>query len=113
MAPTTVPWTITWLPRSVVGLRRIGFMSVWGAMPQAAACTACARPISPPSGVTAELSAMFWDLNGATLRPRFLRMRQMPAVMTDLPTSEPVPPMNRDLQLTDDIWQPDLARLSF
>ena len=68
-------------------------MSVCGAMPQAAAWTACARPISPPSGVTAELSAMFCDLNGATRRPRFLRMRQRPAAMTDLPTSEPVPPI--------------------
>ena len=45
----------------------------------------------PPSGVTAELSAMFWDLKGATRRPRFLRIRQIPAVMTDFPTSDPVP----------------------
>ncbi|EKG44769.1 hypothetical protein VCHC41A1_3466, partial [Vibrio cholerae HC-41A1] len=28
-------------------------MCTLGAIPQACACTACARPISPPSGVTA------------------------------------------------------------
>ena len=30
------------------------------------ACTTCARPISLPSAVMNELSAMFCDLNGAT-----------------------------------------------
>jgi len=34
---------------------------------------------------------MFWDLKGATRRPRVLRMRQIPAVSTDFPTSEAVP----------------------
>src|SRR5512140_4020286 len=91
MVRTTRPWTITWLPVSEFGFRRTGFMSVWGGMPQAAACTAWARPISPPSGVTAELRAMFWDLKGATRTPRFLRIRQKPAVRTDFPTSDPVP----------------------
>ena len=62
------------------------------------ACTAWARPISPPSGVTAELRAMFWDLNGATRIPRFLSIRQKPAVRTDFPTSDPVPQNIRALQ---------------
>ena len=66
-------------------------MSVCGGTRQASACTPWARPISPPSGVTAELSAMFCDLKGATAMPRRVRMRQNPAVITDLPTSEPVP----------------------
>lgn len=34
---------------------------------------------------------MFWDLNGATARPRFFRIRQKPAESTDFPTSEAVP----------------------
>ncbi len=41
-------------------------MSTVGSMPAAAACAACARPISPPSSVTAAFSDMFCDLNGAT-----------------------------------------------
>ena len=91
MLRTTRPCTITWLPVSELGFKSTGFMSVWGGMPQASACTAWARPISPPSGVTAELSAMFWDLKGATEMPRRFRMRQNPAQMIDFPTSEPVP----------------------
>ena len=67
MLPCTTPLTITWLPTSVVGLRRMGFMRTSGAMPAASACTTCARPISPPAAVMKELSAMFWLLNGATL----------------------------------------------
>ena len=37
-----------------------------GAIPAASACTTWARPISPPSAVMKEFSAMFWLLNGAT-----------------------------------------------
>jgi hypothetical protein len=44
-------------------------MSTEGATPAASACIACARPISLPSGVTNELSAMFCALNGATSIP--------------------------------------------
>ena len=59
---------MTWAPMSVDGLSSTGFMSVWGARPAAMACRAWARPISPPSTVTAELSAMFCGLNGTTAR---------------------------------------------
>ena len=41
-------------------------MSIDGSSPAASAWSACARPISPPSAATNELSAMFWALNGAT-----------------------------------------------
>ena len=66
-------------------------MSVCGASPQARACSACARPISPPSAVTAALLDMFCGLNGATDRPRRRAARQSPATSIDLPTFEPVP----------------------
>jgi len=45
-------------------------MSVTGSVPQARACNAWARPISPPSAVTAALFDMFCGLNGRTLSPR-------------------------------------------
>ncbi len=41
-------------------------MSTRGSTPQARACSACARPISPPSAVTAALLLMFCGLNGRT-----------------------------------------------
>lgn len=41
-------------------------MSTVGSMPAAPAWAARARPISPPSGVTAAFSDMFWDLKEAT-----------------------------------------------
>ena len=66
MLPTTCPFTITWLPESVVGFSKIGFIRTSGAIPAASACTTWARPISPPSAVMKEFSAMFWLLNGAT-----------------------------------------------
>ena len=55
-----------WLPVSLVGFRRIGFMSTLGSTPAHSACMTCARPISSPSFVMKELSAMFWLLKGAT-----------------------------------------------
>src|ERR1700712_4549798 len=60
-------------------------------MPQASACNACARPISPPSAVTAALLDMFCGLNGATLRPGSRAARHSPATSSDLPTLEPAP----------------------
>ena len=57
---------MTWLPVCELGLSSTGFMSTCGSTPAARAWYACARPSSPPSGVTNELSAMFWALNGAT-----------------------------------------------
>ena len=66
-------------------------MSTCGATPQARACNAWARPISPPSAVTAALFDMFCGLNGRTFSPRAANARQSPATISDLPTSEPVP----------------------
>src|SRR5262245_51619049 len=57
----------------------------------ARACKACARPISPPSAVTAALFDMFCGLNGRTASPRCVSARASPATIKDLPTSEPVP----------------------
>ena len=47
-----LPITTTWLVRSPVGLRRIGFMATSGSTPAARACTPWARPISCPAAVT-------------------------------------------------------------
>ena len=58
---------------------------------QASACKACARPISRPSGVAAELSDMFCALNGATRQPSSARIRHRAAVMIDLPEWDAVP----------------------
>ena len=66
-------------------------MCTLGATRAARACSAWARPISPPSAVTAALFDMFCGLNGRTLRPRFAKARARPATISDLPTSEPVP----------------------
>src|SRR5689334_20746476 len=60
-------------------------------MPAERACSACARPISPPSAVTAALFDMFCGLNGRTLTPLSAKARASPATIKDLPTSEPVP----------------------
>ena len=66
-------------------------MSTLGGVPQARACSAWARPISPPSGVTAALFDMFCGLNGRTRSPRRAKARHKPATISDLPTSDPVP----------------------
>src|SRR5512132_1524462 len=89
--PRTRPCTTTCAPISDCGLSSTGFMSVRGGTPQARACSAWARPISPPSAVTAALFDMFCGLNGRTARPRCVYARASPAVISDLPTSEPVP----------------------
>ena len=81
----------TWLWRSPEGLISTGFMAASGSTPAAAACSACARPISAPVDVTAELLAMFWALKGATRTPARVSHRQMPAVTTLLPASDAVP----------------------
>src|SRR5438874_2251293 len=64
---------------SVSGLSRTGFMCTLGATPAARACTACARPISPPPATTAALFDMFCGLNGRTARPRSLQALAGPA----------------------------------
>ena len=48
----------------------------------ARACNAWARPISPPSAVTAALLDMFCGLNGRTVRPRTTSARANPATIT-------------------------------
>src|SRR6056297_2199572 len=85
------PCTITCAPVSLSGFSSTGFMSVCGARPAAIACSACARPISPPSSVTAALLDMFCGLNGATSSPRRANARTRPATSMDLPTLEPAP----------------------
>ena len=66
MLPRTSPFTITCEPTSVVGFSRMGFISTLGFTPAASACATWARPISSPSSVIKELSAIFWDLKGTT-----------------------------------------------
>ncbi len=68
--PTMRPWTTTCEPISLWGFNSTGFMWTEGATPAARAWSAWARPISPPSAVTAALFDMFCGLNGLTLRPR-------------------------------------------
>ena len=60
---------MTWQPVSELGFSRMGFIRTSGSRRQAWACTTWARPISPPSRSTNELSDMFWALNGATRMP--------------------------------------------
>ena len=78
-------------PISLVGFRRIGFISTDGSTPAASACTTCARPISSPSRVMNELSAMFCALNGATRSPSCRNTRHSPAAIRLLPALDIVP----------------------
>jgi hypothetical protein len=82
---------MTCAPMSVFGFNNTGFISVCGSRKHAAACTACARPISPPSTVTALFSAIFCGLNGATRIWRRTNARQIPVTSVLLPASEVVP----------------------
>ena len=90
-ARQTRPCSTICAPLSDCGFNSTGFMSVTGAVPQARACNACARPISPPSAVTAALFDMFCGLNGRTRSPCRVKARANPASSSDLPTSDPVP----------------------
>ena len=65
-------------------------MCTLGGIRAARACTAWARPISPPSIATAALFDMFCGLNGATFNPRRTSARARPATSVDLPALEPV-----------------------
>ena len=56
-------------PISLCGFNNTGFICTDGATRAARACSACARPISPPSAVTAALFDMFCGLNGLTVSP--------------------------------------------
>src|SRR6201996_7180160 len=89
--PATCPLTTSCEVMSLPGLSRIGLNRTLGAKPAARACIAWARPISPPSTVTAELFDMFCALNGATRIPLRANSRQSPATTTDFPASEVVP----------------------
>src|SRR4029079_11225264 len=73
------------------GLSKTGFIPTHAATLLASACSAWARPISPPSKVAAELSDIFCALNGTTRYPSSAKMRPKPAVIIDLPTCEAVP----------------------
>src|ERR1700756_3377571 len=88
---TRLPCTTTCAPMSLSGFRSTGFMSVCCSTPAAIACSAWARPISPPSTVTAALFDTFCGLKGSTRIPRRFAARASPATMSDLPTSEPAP----------------------
>src|SRR5262245_60510600 len=72
----------------------MGLNRTLGASPAARACMACARPISPPSVVTAELLDMFCALNGATRIPLRANSRHSPATIIDFPASDVVPATN-------------------
>src|SRR5271155_1057966 len=89
--PATCPPITSCEVVSLPGLSRIGLNRTLGARPAARACIAWARPISPPSTVTAELFDMFCALNGATRMPLRASNRQSPATTTDFPASELVP----------------------
>src|SRR6516164_3991898 len=66
-------------------------MSAVGSIPAAAACSACARPISAPSVQTAALFDMFCALNGATRTPLRANTLHNPAVNRLLPAEELAP----------------------
>ena len=85
------PKAITCMRPFPEGFSKMGFISAWGATPAARACTAWARPISAPSGVTQELLDMFWDLKGATFSPRRDRLRHRAAATVLLPAWDEVP----------------------
>ena len=82
---------MTCAPVSEDGFNSTGFMSVCGASPAAIACSAWARPISPPSEVTALFNAMFCGLNGTTRTPSRSSRRQSAATSVVLPASDVVP----------------------
>ena len=100
-SPIGWPTHDTWLERSLPGLSSTGFIAASGSTPAAAACIACARPISAPSRVTIEFSDMFCALNGATFTPERASQRQIPAVTTDLPASLVVPSDQQRAATTD------------
>ena len=91
MVPRTSPFTITWEPTSLVGFKRMGFISTDGLIPAASACITWALPISSPSSVIKEFSAIFWDLKGATLYPSCLKILQSPAARRLFPALDIVP----------------------
>ena len=75
-------------------------MNSVGSTLAAQACTAWAIPISLPFDVTQEFRLMFWDLKGATRRPRLLRMRHRAATRVLLPEWEVVPRTTMNLAIS-------------
>src|SRR5919202_7076002 len=94
------------------GFRSTGFIAASGSTLAAAAWAAWARPISAPSHVTKELSAMFCALKGATLTPSRASQRQMPATTTLFPASEWVPATSREPLTTASSGSPPAVGLS-
>src|SRR5271156_5574090 len=73
----------------------MGFICTVGVNPQASDCTACARPISPPSKVTQALLDMFCALKGATRTPWPRSHAQNAVVIQLLPAPEPQPRIDK------------------
>ncbi len=89
--PSTSPFTITCEPVWLIGFNKIGFIQTNGVICAASACITCALPISSPSLVIKELSAMFCDLKGATLYPSRFIILQSPATKKLFPAPDIVP----------------------
>ena len=89
--PTGLPFNTTCEVWSVEGFSNTGFISVWGIIPHASACTACALPISPPSGVEKEFKDIFCALKGAGRYPSCRNIRQKAVLRMLFPASEQVP----------------------
>ena len=73
---------------------------------QACACTACARPISPPQGVTALFNAIFCDLNGATDNLWRAKIRHSAVTKILFPASDVVPCTINVLGAENTNWRP-------
>src|ERR1700679_3084139 len=73
----------------------MGFIWTVGINPHASDCTACARPISPPSKVTQALFDIFCALKGATRTPWPCSHAQNAVVTQLLPAPEPQPRIDR------------------
>src|SRR5260364_193312 len=72
----------------LLGLSKIGFMSVLGSTPAAKACHACARLISPPPVATTLFNDIFCGLKGETRSPARFAKRHKPATIVLLPALE-------------------------
>src|SRR5260363_148364 len=88
---STRPLLITCDPMELLGLSKIGFMSVSGSTPAAKACHACARLISPPPVATTLFNDIFCGLKGETRSPARFAKRHKPATIVLLPALEAVP----------------------
>ena len=78
----------------------------WGLRYESQYEPAWARPISPPSKVTAALFDMFCGLNGRTASPRRVNSRASPVTKVDLPTWEAVPWIMRAIAVMERLTPP-------